>query len=593
MKKIFYVLFMLLTIITISACDETSSFDATKKINIYTRDSSSGTRDGFFTGIDFEDAKADNTKLASGFIEVESNGDMINKVKADDYGIGYISLASYKSNELKGLYYNGVEPTEENVISGKYRLTRNFNYVTRDFIDEDTSEAKIVKAFVAYMATKEGKTTIKSKSGIVDIKDTDPTWESIKGDYPIPTDASNVTIKFGGSTSVQSVAEALSNEFSSIFGNFKVEHNHTGSSDAYKNTQGEGKDGASSLHVGFASREFKSTETGEEGTQGTLAIDAIVAVVNRNNTRISKVDETILKDIFSGTITIWNELNDSDNKLIMVYTRDTSSGTRDGFFTGIEYTDAIKDNTKLAPGFIEVSGNGDMINKVKSDEFGIGYISLASYASSGLKGIKFDNVDPTEANVISGDYKLTRNFNYITKDYTNADSSEAKIVKALQAYMTTKEGKLLIQSQDGIVDILDNDPLWDTIRENHPIPEDAANITIKVGGSTSVEKIAKALTAEFSPLFGNFKVEHNHTGSGDAYKNTQGSGKDGATALHIGFASREFKAEEAGVEGTFGKIAIDAIVVVVNQRNNTVSNLSKEQLKSIFSGSFAKWGEIK
>ena len=282
----------------------------------------------------------------------------------------------------------------------------------------------------------------------------------------------------------------------------------------------------------------------------------------------------------------------NNDPAIKAYTRDTTSGTRDGFFTTIGFDEAVKDNTVLVAGHVQASGNGDMISYLKNDEYGIGYISLSSLANSTLKGLKYNDVEPNEVNVLSGDYKLTRNFNYAVRNEFATDA-ERKIVTAFVAYLSTKEGKATIKANDGIVLINDNDLSWDDIKAQHPITlEDNSGITIKFGGSTSVEKIAKALSAEFKLKCGNFDVEHNHTGSGDAYKRTQGSEKDAANKLHIAFASREFKDTEALADGTYGKICTDAIVAVVNTKNS-LTNVTNETLKGIYDGSITKWKELK
>ena len=52
---------------------------------------------------------------------------MINKIKNDQYGIGYISLSGLEVSGLKGLNYNGIEATEANVLDG-YTLKRPFLY---------------------------------------------------------------------------------------------------------------------------------------------------------------------------------------------------------------------------------------------------------------------------------------------------------------------------------------------------------------------------------------------------------------------------------------------------------------------------------
>lgn len=285
-----------------------------------------------------------------------------------------------------------------------------------------------------------------------------------------------------------------------------------------------------------------------------------------------------------------SSVNDAN---IKVYTRDTTSGTRDGFFTTIKFEEAVKDNTKLVSGYVELASNGDMINGVKNDEFGIGYISLSTLETSGLKGLVYENVQPTEANVLNGTYKLTRNFNYIVRtEYDN--TRKEQIVDAYLAFLTTKEAKATVVEKHGILEIKSSDPSWQTIKSNYPIcNQDNSDITIYFGGSTSVEGIAKALSAEFSTLCGNFVAEHNHTGSGDAYKRTQGSEKDGASKLDIAFASREFKladSEPAATE-SYGKICVDAIVAVVNSKN-TVSKVTVVQLKGIYEGTITKWSQL-
>lgn len=309
MKKVFYAVLALLFIVGLASCGKKNTVVEDPSIKVYTRDTTSGTRDGFFTTIGFKDAVSDNTKLVEGYVEVEGNGQMITALKNDKYGIGYISLSSLETSGLKGLTYNTVAPTEANVINGTYKLTRNFNYAVRSEFDNET-EKQLVEAFLAYMGTVEGKAAIKGADGIVDIKATDPSWDDIKDNYPVTTqDNSGVTIKFGGSTSVEKVSKALSKEFSPKAGNFVAEHEHTGSGDAFKRVQGSEKDGANKLHIGFASREFKLTDTEQlaEGTYGKICTDAIVAVVNSEN-ELSSVTAETLKAIYDGTSKKWKDV---------------------------------------------------------------------------------------------------------------------------------------------------------------------------------------------------------------------------------------------------------------------------------------------
>jgi phosphate transport system substrate-binding protein len=56
-------------------------------------------------------------------------------------------------------------------------------------------------------------------------------------------------------------------------------------------------------------------------------------------------------------------------------------------------------------------------------------------------------------------------------------------------------------------------------------------------------------------------------------------------------ASRELKESEISSGLTATPIAIDGIVVIVNNKN-TVDNLSVEQVRKIYMGEITKWSEI-
>jgi phosphate transport system substrate-binding protein len=277
---------------------------------------------------------------------------------------------------------------------------------------------------------------------------------------------------------------------------------------------------------------------------------------------------------------------------ISVYTRDTTSGTRDGFMTAIGYSEAKSDDSKLVKGYVEVASNGDMIAAIKNDVNGIGYISLSTLATAQVKGLSYEGVTPSEATVLDGTYKMTRNFNYIVRS-SFASEKVKNIVEAFRAFLTSKDAKATMKEEGGILTIGASDPSWASLKASYPVcAEDNKAVTIHFGGSTSVSKMAQALSKEFSPLCGNFVAEHNHTGSGDAYKRTQGSDKDSANALDIAFASREFQSSEPAAKGTSAKMCTDAIVSVVNAKNDKISAITASNLKKIYSGSLTKWSEL-
>jgi len=601
MKKIALTFILLLTL-TLSACVVTpgteDGFDETSSISVYTRDTSSGTRAGFMEKIGFEDAAGDDSLLVDDFV-IAGNSEIISAVQDDEYAIGYVSLSTLDTTLFKGLNFDTVAPTEANVLSNEYKLARRFNYMLRDDYSvygelADEYEA-LSEAFVAYMGSSEGLATIKAAGGIVDVSAGQP-WDTIKADHPITAqDNSALTVKFGGSDSVEKIAKALSADFAPKAGNFTPEHNHTGSSNAYKGLNGANSavDDALSIMVGFASREFKDSEPAT--TKGVVAIDAIVAVVNLNNP-VNNLSASDLKAIYAGDVTTWETFVDRQafDGDIKVYTRDTSSGTRAGFMEKIGFEDAAGDDSLLVNGFV-IAGNSEIIAAVQSDENAIGYVSLSTLDTTLFKGLNFEGVEPTEANVLSGDYLLARRFNYMLRDDYSvygdlADEYEA-LSKAFVAYMGSTEGLATIKAAGGIVDVTSGQP-WDTIKADYPITaQDNSALTVKFGGSDSVEKIAKALSADFAPKAGNFTPEHNHTGSSNAYKGLNGANNavDDALSIMIGFASREFRTSEPAT--TTGVVAIDAIVAIVNL-NNPFNNITASALKRVYGGDVTSWSDF-
>lgn len=276
--------------------------------------------------------------------------------------------------------------------------------------------------------------------------------------------------------------------------------------------------------------------------------------------------------------------------LIKVYTRDVASGTREAFESIINLNSITDDSA-------ETSGNGDMATQVGANLNAIGYVSLSSdFEANNLKPLKYEGVKASVENVINLDYKLARPFSYVTRAKGDFESLEKEqLIIALMDYIVnSKDGKEFILAAGGIVD-LEASPDWEDLKVKHPIVnQDNSHLTINTGGSTSVDKSLSRVISSFIPLAGNFNFKPNHTGSGDGYKRTLGSEKDGANKIDIGFASRDFKKDEDVSQAMLtGVYTMDAVVVVVHQDNKLVDNLSAKTLVEIFSGEVISWKKVK
>lgn len=109
--------------------------------------------------------------------------------------------------------------------------------------------------------------------------------------------------------------------------------------------------------------------------------------------------------------------------------------------------------------------------------------------------------------------------------------------------------------------------------------------SISMVGSTSMEKLATALSEVFMEKYPGVTVQAEFVGSG--------AGVEAVTngAADIGNASRNLKDEEKSKGITENIVAIDGIAVVTDPAN-AVENLTKDQLIAIYNGTTTNWKDL-
>ncbi|MGL4669692.1 MAG: phosphate ABC transporter substrate-binding protein [Methanobacteriaceae archaeon] len=107
---------------------------------------------------------------------------------------------------------------------------------------------------------------------------------------------------------------------------------------------------------------------------------------------------------------------------------------------------------------------------------------------------------------------------------------------------------------------------------------------IDIVGSTSVQPVAEKLVEEYKKSNPDVKINVQGGGSSVGIK----SANDGTA--DIGTSSKELKTNESKGLTTY-ELGNDGIVVAVNKQN-TISSLSNDQLKDIFSGKITNWKEL-
>lgn len=125
------------------------------------------------------------------------------------------------------------------------------------------------------------------------------------------------------------------------------------------------------------------------------------------------------------------------------------------------------------------------------------------------------------------------------------------------------------------------------VEETAAPAEETADVTgtVSMAGSTSMEKLANAVAESFMAKYPGVTVTAEFTGSSAGVEAVL------AGSVDIGNSSRELKEEEIAAGAVSNVVAIDGIAVVVDPAN-TVTDLTKDQLISIYKGEVKNWSEL-
>ena len=109
--------------------------------------------------------------------------------------------------------------------------------------------------------------------------------------------------------------------------------------------------------------------------------------------------------------------------------------------------------------------------------------------------------------------------------------------------------------------------------------------SVSMVGSTSMEKLANALSEAFMEEYPDVTVTAEFVGSGAGIEAVTNGTAD------IGNSSRSLKDEEEAAGVVENVVAIDGIAVCVDPANE-VADLTKEQLANIYNGTITNWKEL-
>lgn len=199
--------------------------------------------------------------------------------------------------------------------------------------------------------------------------------------------------------------------------------------------------------IAMASRSIKFSEkmklkkSNKQLREAVVAYDALAVVVNPNNP-VSNLTRQQLEDIFRGKITNWNQVRDQvtgkrgEDLKIIVYSRETSSGTYEFFKTSV-----LHEKNYMA-GVLSMPATGAVIQSVSQTRGAIGYVGMA-YVNNRVKAI---NVSYDNKNFVYPSMKSGRNHTYpiIRELYYYYTADKDKVVKPFIDYLLSDEGQKIV-----------------------------------------------------------------------------------------------------------------------------------------------------
>lgn len=256
---------------------------------------------------------------------------------------------------------------------------------------------------------------------------------------------------------------------------------------------------------------------------------------------------------------------------INVTSREDGSGTRSAFVElfGIEEKQA--DGTKIdrtKPDACITNSTAVVMLNVSGDPHGMGYISMGSLNDT-VKALSIDGAVASAENIKNGSYAIARPFNLVTQDDLRPAAQD------FIRYILSEDGQRIVE-EERYVSVEDNAPHYES---------SGLQGKVVVVGSSSVAPVMEALKEGYEKVNPDVSIELQTNDS------TTGINAAIDGICDIGMASRNLKEAELESGITASCIALDGVAVIVNKKNQ-IDNLSKEQVRSIFTGETTDWSQL-
>ncbi len=306
MKKISALILALLMIVSIASCGNVE-----KNISVVVREQGSGTREAFDKVVtdgehyleekDSEGQKVYNTTSTAS--QYTSTGTVLSAVASDKNAIGYISLGSV-NDSINVIKVNGVAPSEETVLSGEYKIQRPFVIMTK----KDQELTALTEDFMNYLKS-DASADHSATAGCIFLEDSTKRANDGETAIPVSTYTKQATLPEGdrivirGSTSMEKFINAAAKGYADLYGanaedifDIQLEGSSVGRKAVESDTNGN--------VIGLSSAAVAQDDI----DSFNVCLDAVVVIVNKENTSVTDLTLEQLYNIFSGKITKFGEI---------------------------------------------------------------------------------------------------------------------------------------------------------------------------------------------------------------------------------------------------------------------------------------------
>ena len=162
-----------------------------------------------------------------------------------------------------------------------------------------------------------------------------------------------------------------------------------------------------------------------------VAYDCIVPVVHTSNT-LTNISLDQLKAIYQGKIKNWKDVG-GDNRIIVVISRDTSSGTYE-----VWHKKVLK-KERVFPGALLQASNGAIAQIVAKNKNAIGYIGIG-YLNDNVKPLLVNGIKGTVATTLNGTFPISRPLFMFTNGWPAGD-----VLKFINYVLDPQKGQTLVK----------------------------------------------------------------------------------------------------------------------------------------------------